>query len=98
VSDAAMNDAAPVTRTVVVVQVVAPVLELEYLRNPTNDTRISFETVLGLDYRIESSTNMIQWNLLQTVSGDDSLLQFTHTGGGSGNKRFYKVIVTKSGQ
>jgi hypothetical protein len=83
-------------RTVIVVEVVAPALELECLRNPTEDTRISFQTAYGLDYTLQTSTDLIQWDPLDTISGDGFGFQFIHTGGGAGPKRFYKVTVTKS--
>jgi hypothetical protein len=96
VSDTAGNTAVPVMRTVLVVELVAPELQLECLGNSTNDTRISFQTVLGLEYALHASTDLIQWEPLDIVSGDGFKIGLIHTGGGSGEKRFYKVTVAKS--
>ncbi|MEQ1851498.1 MAG: DUF5011 domain-containing protein, partial [Chthoniobacteraceae bacterium] len=90
VSDMVGNAAVPVTRTVNVIAVVAPVLQFECLRNPTEDTRISFQTVNGLRYTLHTSTDLVDWTPLDTVNGDGLWIDLIHTGGGSGPQRFYE--------
>ena len=85
-------------RKYLVVPVVAPVLQLELLHNETEDMRIGFVSVYGLDYTLQVSTNLIQWDPLGTISGDGLPVEMIHTGGGTGPRRYYKVVVTKTGE
>ena len=94
--DAAGNTAA-MSFDVLVVTVAAPLLQLEHLHNPTNDTRLSFGTSPGLVYKVHVSTDLVEWTLRDTIEGDGSVFQIDHVGGGNGEKRFYKVEVTLAG-
>lgn len=71
-------------------------LKVEVLDNPTNDTRITFRSVAGLDYTILTATDLGAWTALATIPGNDLEIQFDHTGGGGDHKRFYFVSVTTS--
>jgi hypothetical protein len=95
VTDASGNSALK-QRSVIVVPLIPPALVVECLRNGTDDTQISFETMLGLDYEIHTSTDLITWNVLDTLSGDGLPVQIIHTGGGVGPRRFYKAVVRKT--
>jgi len=98
VSDGAGNAAVAVARTVLVVKVAAPTLLLELVDNPTKDTRITFPTVVGLDYTLFTSPDLLTWSPLHTASGDGLDLQIVHTGGGNHPPSFYRVNVKVSGQ
>lgn len=83
-------------RVVLVVELVAPTLQPQCLQNTANDLRITFPTVLGLDYTILSSTNLMDWQPIQTRPGDGWLMQHVLPGGCLPPHRFFKAGVTKS--
>jgi len=85
-------------RTVEVVQPVVPRLQFEFVHNETDDLLIGFDSVYGLDYELHTSTNLIQWELLDTIPGDGLTVGTIHLGGAAGPRRFYKVIVIKPAQ
>jgi probable HAF family extracellular repeat protein len=96
VADAAGNTN-QTQRTVLVVELVAPPLLVERLQNLTDDARISFDTVLGLVYELQTSTDLVNWPTLETLNGDGTLAQRIHTGGGADPWRYYRVVVTRFG-
>jgi hypothetical protein len=84
-------------RTVLVVHLLAPAVQVERLLNPAGDTSISFPTILGLDYTLYTSTDLVVWEPLATVPGNGAPATLEHTGAGNDPQRFYKVTVSKSG-
>jgi hypothetical protein len=103
VSDLAGNAAVPATRTVVVVKLVTPVLQIQKIYNSTNgnyDARIIFDTVLGLQYSLYTSSDLAAWTLLtpNPTLGDGFGIEMIHEGGGSELPRFYVVKVKVVGQ
>jgi hypothetical protein len=84
-------------RTVLVVELVAPTLLVERLQNLTDDTRISFDTALGLVYELQTSVDLVNWPPLETVNGDGLNAQRIHIGGGADPNRYYRVVVTRFG-
>jgi hypothetical protein len=101
VSDAAGNTGVPVTRTVVVVQVVVPVLQIEREYNPGTggyDAVVILGTVLGLEYSLFTSPDLKNWTPLNTISGTGSEVEMVHSGGATNPPRFYVVKVKVRGQ
>lgn len=57
-------------------------------------TRLTFNSVSGRSYRVESSVDLENWRVLQTVSGDGEPMVVDHTTAALGPRRFYRIQVT----
>jgi hypothetical protein len=80
---------------VLVVEVVVPPLQPLCWGDSSENLRINFPTVLGLHYTLYSSTNLIDWEPLESVSGTGFMVGRTYPGGCSLPMRFFKARVTK---
>lgn len=66
------------------------------LRN-NGDVALTFPTVLGRYYRVETSTSLMpdSWSFVSdNITATTTVSTFTHVGGGSDSKRFYRVRVS----
>ena len=72
-----------------------PTLRLS-LSNNTN-ALLSFNTQLGWDYRVQTSTNLSDWNTLATLSGITGTRQYTHTNSIGGTQRYWRVQSQEGG-
>jgi hypothetical protein len=53
----------------------------------------SFASVPGQTYQVQVSTNLLNWTVSTNVLANGSSLQFTDTGAGSTQHRFYRVAI-----
>jgi len=59
-----------------------------------NNMVVSFPSVSGHNYRVDSSADLVNWTTLaDQVPGNGSSLNVTHTGAGSLPRQFYRVAV-----
>ena len=86
-------------RTVLVVALVPPAFDVTCVGNPSEDARITFQSILGLDYTIYTATDLENFTTLTptVITGDGTEISFDHTGGMGDQGRFYVLGVEKSG-
>lgn len=96
-NDYAGNSKPYIYRSLTGPYVAAPMLRSQCLHNETNDMAIGFDSIGGLTCTLHTSTDLIEWDLLETIPGDGLPVQMIHTGGAVGPMRFYKVVVTRVG-
>ena len=56
--------------------------------------QINWTSVLGKNYTVQSSTNLINWNSLGTlIPGNGSVLSFTNSIPSTNDQQFYRIVV-----
>ena len=54
---------------------------------------LSWQTILGSSYEVLTSTDLVNWTVVNTSTGDGTLHSYTHSGGAAGPKRFWRLQV-----
>jgi hypothetical protein len=72
-----------------------PTLALSIV-NQTN-AALTFNAQLGWGYRMQSSTNLTDWATLTTLAGVSGQLQYTHTNGFDGSRRYWRLQSQEGG-
>lgn len=67
----------------------------QYFYNPAHDVEIGFDTNLGFDYIVQTSTDLVNWMNLITIPGDGLPADFFHAGDEADAKRFYRFVRMK---
>jgi hypothetical protein len=66
-----------------------PALALSFANN-TNAV-LAFNTQLGWGYRVQTSTNLTNWETLATLPGAAGQMQYTHTNGLGNHQRYWRL-------
>jgi hypothetical protein len=59
----------------------------------SQNTQLSWNSIPGYSYRLWTSMDMTNWTALSTFTGNGTTLSYTHNGGATGVKRFWKLEV-----
>jgi hypothetical protein len=82
------------TAQVVVGEVEAPVLTLTHVVFPAGAVDVKFQTQDSVSYLVQTSTDLVKWSDLGTITGDGTVRSYRHLGGGRDPRRFYQVTAT----
>jgi YD repeat-containing protein len=61
---------------------------------PSGVARVSFSSVSGRSYRVESSVDLRNWTALQTYAGTGAVIVVDYATSPLGARRFYRILVT----
>jgi hypothetical protein len=75
-----------------------PTLQLA-LTNANQDAAFSWNSQPGWGYQLQSSTDLVNWNVVATLNGINGVLplQYVQPGGGAGPQRFWRLEQKEGG-
>ena len=56
-------------------------------------TQLNLVGLPGWVYRLDASTNLIDWNPMVSISSVNGILQFTDAGGTNQSRKFYRAVA-----
>jgi hypothetical protein len=60
------------------------------------DATLSWNSILGYSYQLWTSTDLVNWTQLGTYTGADRTnISYLHTGGATGPRRFWKLVIAE---
>ncbi len=59
----------------------------------TNGVELKLDAPIGLNYRIEASTNLVNWSTLAVLPGTNSPLYLRDSTAGNQSRKFYRAVV-----
>jgi hypothetical protein len=54
---------------------------------------LSWQTILGSSYEVLTSTDLVNWTVMNTSTGDGTVQSYTHSGGAVGPQRYWRLQV-----
>lgn len=54
---------------------------------------LSWQSILGSSYEVLSSTDLVNWTVVNTSTGDGTVQSYTHSGGAVGAQRFWRLQI-----
>ncbi len=86
------NDVGAVTSVVAVLTVVEPPSFALPTRLPDGSVGFSFSATPGLDYRLDASTNLVDWAALTNLASPSGTIQFIDLEAVNFSRRFYRAV------
>ncbi len=74
----------------------ASVFKIEHATVSNNGTQVSWDSVLGKNYTVQSSSDLKLWNTIGgSISGTGSIISYTDSSAAAQNaQRFYRIVVS----
>jgi hypothetical protein len=54
---------------------------------------LSWQTILGSGYEVQTSTDLVNWTAVNTSTGDGTIHNYIHSGGAAGAQRFWRLQI-----